>query len=254
MVGVRNLSSPEPEVGIVEDIDQKVEATNDESSTALPIKSFSDDLTSGLRALTFASGVGALIASKAQYALSGPISALFMLFATLHNFVLGSRLPIKFKKVVHPLVTCTALTWSIASVFATATGTKFSSMLKAYRTGTLSPFGLGAGDVLLFLLGPAVVSLAISMYDRRKLMKENFKEVVTAVGVSSVGGLFGTAAAVRFLQIASPYLRLSLLSRNITSPLAMAIAAILGADASLAVSMVVVTGLFGGTFCPYAVP
>ena len=127
------------------------------------------------------------------------------------------------------------------------TQSTFKSMLRQYRVGRLG-IQSGAGDVLLFLLGPAVVSLAISMYDRRKLMKDNLKEVITGVGVSSVGGLFGTAAAVRLLQLASPSLRLSLLSRNITSPLAMAIATILGADVSLAVSMVVVTGLIGANF------
>lgn len=171
-----------------------------------------------------------------------------MLTTTLHNFVFGARLPKNFTKVVHPLVTCTSLTWAVAAAFATATGSTFSSMLRAYRTGNLGPLTAGAGDVLLFLLGPAVVSLAISMYDRRMLMKENLLEVGTAVGVSSVGGLFGTAAIVRLLQIASPSLRLSLISRNITSPLAMAIAGMLGADVSLAVSAVVVTGLIGANF------
>jgi len=53
---------------------------------------------------------------------------------------------------------------------------------------------------------------------------------------------------VRSLGIKNPVLRLCMLSRNITSPLAMAIAGILGADASLAVSMVVVTGLIGANF------
>jgi putative effector of murein hydrolase len=41
---------------------------------------------------------------------------------------------------------------------------------------------------------------------------------------------------------------MSLLSRNITSPLVMTIAGILGADESLAVSMMVVTGLLGADF------
>lgn len=98
------------------------------------------------------------------------------------------------------------------------------------------------------MLGPAVIALACQMYDKRQLMKESIVEVGSAVTVSAFGGVFGTAAAVRALQIASPYLRLSLLSRNITSPLAMAIASILGADVSLAVSMVVVTGLIGANF------
>ena len=72
------------------------------------------------------------------------------------------------------------------------------------------------------MLGPAVIALACQMYDKRQLMKESIVEVGSAVTVSAFGGVFGTAAAVRALQIASPYLRLSLLSRNITSPLAMA--------------------------------
>jgi putative effector of murein hydrolase len=50
---------------------------------------------------------------------------------------------------------------------------------------------------------------------------------------------------VRMLCVADPTVRLALLSRNITPPLAMAIASILGANSSLAVMMVVVTGLFG---------
>jgi putative effector of murein hydrolase len=213
-------------------------------------KAFSDELTNGLRVLTAATGVGALVASKvkASSSLSNPLSSVFLLSATLHNFVFGVRLPKKFTKIVHPLLTCAALTWGMATLFGGLTGASFKTMLRAYKTGTMSPLSAGAGDVLLFLLGPAVVSLAISMYDRRKLMQENLKEVATAVGVSSLGGLFGTAALVRLLTIASPFLRLSLLSRNITTPLAMAIASILGANVSLAVAMVVVTGLIGANF------
>ena len=79
-------------------------------------------------------------------------------------------------------------------------------------------------------------------------MRENIPEVGVSTLVSSFGGLYGTAAAVRLLGIANPTIRLSLLSRNITSPLAMAIAGILGADVSLAVTIVVLTGLFGANF------
>jgi putative effector of murein hydrolase len=86
------------------------------------------------------------------------------------------------------------------------------------------------------------------MYEKRRLMRQNLKEVAAAVGVSTAFGIFGTALLVRLLQIASPSLRLALLSRNITSPLAMSIAAILGADVSLAVSAVVLTGIFGANF------
>ena len=112
----------------------------------------------------------------------------------------------------------------------------------------LTPFMAGAGDVLLFLLGPAVIALSMSMYGRKKLMKENISTVGASTLVSSFGGLYGTAAAVRLLGITNPTIRLSLLSRNITSPLAMAIASMLGADVSLAVTAVVLSGLFGANF------
>ena len=237
VIGVRKLfqSSSSPSA--------KVPKASAPDSSAPAPKPFSDELTNRLRLFMGATGVAALATS------SPPVTALFLLGTTLHNFVFGARLPKKFTKIVHPLVTCTALTWTASTLLAKLTGTTFEGVLRSYRTGSLSPLtSAGAGDVLLFLLGPAVVSLAVSMYDKRKLMQENWKEVITAIAVSSSGGLFGTAAAARLLALASPSIRLSLLSRNITSPLAMAIAAIIGADVSLAVSMVVVTGLIGANF------
>jgi putative effector of murein hydrolase len=133
-------------------------------------------------------------------------------------------------------------------ILAMLTGYSFLSILKSYKCGTLQPLLAGAGDVLLFLLGPAVIALACQMYSRKKLMKENMFTIGVSTAISSFGGLYGTAAAVRLFRIANPTVRLSLLSRNITSPLAMAIASMLGADISLAVTIVVLTGLFGANF------
>ena len=218
--------------------------------TPAPPKAFADSTANGLTALAATSGVLATIATRSGSALSSPLQSVYMLFTTLATFVFGARLPKSFTKIVHPLVTCTSLTWLGATLLArlVGDGSTLLSMLKGYKAGTLAPLAAGAGDILLFMLGPAVVALACQMYDRKQLMKENIAEVGTAVVVSSFGGLFGTAAMVRFLGIANPTIRLCLLSRNITSPLAMAIASILGADISLAVSMVVITGLIGANF------
>ena len=174
-----------------------------------------------------------------------------MLSSTLASFVFGARLPSNFTKVVHPLVTCTASTWLAASVVARATSTTFLDQLRLYKTGSLTSLATsGAGDILLFMLGPSVVALACQMYGRKSIMKQNVKEVAAAVAVgSTIGGLFGTAFLVRLLKLTSETVALSLLPRNITSPLAMAIATLLGgADVSLAVSMVVITGLIGANF------
>lgn len=213
-------------------------------STLAAPKPFSGELLGKLLLTALCTGVvgsfGFVGAGIAKY-----LIAASLLTATLASFVFGARLPVAFTKVCHPLVTCTCLTWGTVAALASITGHTFKKVLRTYRTGSV---WTGAGDILLFLLGPAVVSLAVSIYDRRKLVQENAVAVGTAVGVSTLGGVFGTALAVRLAAIGIPAVRLSLVSRNITSPLAMAIASLLGADVSLAVSMVVITGLIGANF------
>lgn len=249
VVGIRNLSSlSTTETGTTDNVDQdetnKVQPTTSSSSSP----PFSKSLVYQLRTLMAKTSVFSIIL---QLSPSASLVRLFFLCATLHNFVVGARLDKRITKIVHPLVTCTTLTWAMAWMLAKTTQSTFVQMLKAYKVGSLFSGGrisAGAGDILLFLLGPAVLSLAMSMYDKRRLVQENWKEVLTGVGVSSIGGLVGTACMVRALKIAHPSLRLALLSRNITSPLAMAIASILGANVGLAVAMVVVTGLIGANF------
>jgi putative effector of murein hydrolase len=188
-----------------------------------------------------------------ERAIRTTLCGISLLSATIAGFVSSSRLPTKVTRRIHPLIFTTTGVWMVAALLAQVGSgpTSFRSVLKyCYRGTTSAPSALAAGPVLLYLLGPAVVSLSVSMYRRQQLVKDNVIEVVTAIGVSTLGGLLGTALAVRVLNVANPFLRLSLLSRNITSPLAMAIAGILGADASLAVTMVVVTGLLGANFGP----
>eukprot|EP00751_Fragilariopsis_kerguelensis_P046081 CAMPEP_0170983628 /NCGR_PEP_ID=MMETSP0736-20130129/4361_1 /TAXON_ID=186038 /ORGANISM="Fragilariopsis kerguelensis, Strain L26-C5" /LENGTH=626 /DNA_ID=CAMNT_0011407131 /DNA_START=77 /DNA_END=1958 /DNA_ORIENTATION=+ len=236
---------------------------------------FSDHLMKNLRIVAIISGLAALEAVSPMFStttppaklltkLKTPILTLLLGSTTLSGFVYGSRLPKKTKKIIHPLVTCLTITWTVMVLFAKCTERTFIDMLSSIRwdkdfkctertfINMLSSYkmgqgfhglnGTGAGDILLFLLGPAVMSLSISMYDKRDLIRDNFFQILSAVSVSSIGGLFGTAWMVRLMGLVKPSLR---------SPLAMAIAGLLGASAptvSIAVSMVVVTGLFGANF------
>lgn len=218
--------------------------------TGKAAKPFSLTLFRTLKSLAWISGLLTVgtIKQFPSSKLVKPFQSLFFLFTTLTGFVFGSNLPKSFTKIVHPLITCASTTWLAAKVLAMLTGSTFSAMLQSYKSGTLAPLMAGAGDALLFLLGPAVIALSCQMYSRKQLMKENISTVGASTLVSAFGGLYGTSAAVRLLGIADPKIRLSLLSRNITSPLAMAIASMLEADISLAVTIVVLTGLFGANF------
>lgn len=223
-------------------------AVSSHAKTPAP-KAFSDELTFGSRTLMALSGIAAIVSNSAGSALTTPLLALSMLSATVHNFAFGARQPKKFTKAIHPLVSCTTLSWVWAYILGAATGSSLTSLLQGYRVGgALSFAASGAGDYLTFVLGPAVCSLGVSIYERRVLIKQNLKEVVTATFMSCVGGLYGTALAVRLIGLASAELRLSMLPRNITSALAVAIAEIVGANKSLAVAIAVVTGLIGANF------
>lgn len=229
---------------------EKQTSTTTTSKSPAP-KAFSDRTFQILSLGTIISGIATILSSftsMSQLAKT-PIQTVFMLFTTLSSFTFGARLPKQITSIIHPLIICTSLTLAMTKALSfIIPGQTFLTTLMTYKVGSMCPVHLGAGDLLLFMLGPAVIALSCQMYDKKKLMKENIKEVGVGITVSSVGGLFYTSYLVRLLNIINPVLRLSCLSRNITSPLAMAISSILGGDISLAVSMVVITGLIGANF------
>jgi hypothetical protein len=145
-VGVRKLlpssSKAAQEVTVDEDTIQAV-TTSDKK----PTKTFSDRTSNGLRLIAAGSAIAAIVTSRIGSIWANPCLCLFMLSITLSNFVYGARLPRKFAKIVHPLVTCASLTWTVAFLFGKATGMTFLATLKSYRTQKMGLFTAGAGDV-----------------------------------------------------------------------------------------------------------
>jgi Putative effector of murein hydrolase len=198
--------------------------------------------------LTGALSIGATLAGN-EYAV--PLRTLFMTITAFFGYVWGARLPAAFTKIVHPLVTSTAVTLIATQSLAMATGEQFNQVLATYKVGSIHPMKAGAGDILLYLLGPTVVSFAIAVYSRKDKIAENFLTVMTSMMVGSAGGLFGTAAFVRLLKLggdAGSVLRKSMLPRNVTTPLAIAITQIIQGNVPQACAVVVLTGIFGATF------
>ena len=177
-----------------------------------------------------------------------PIQTIFMSSVTIASYIFGTRLPKSITAFFHPLVTSTVITLLTTKVFGMITSNDFINVLQTYKSGSLSLWKGGAGDFLLFLLGPSVVSMSIAMYSRKALMKENWLVVLVSTSVSAGGGLFGTAIFVKWLRMANDILRISLLPRNITTGLAIAITNIMGGNVAITASVVVMTGIFGATF------
>tara|TARA_B110000305_G_scaffold233208_1_gene289297 strand:- start:470 stop:1018 length:549 start_codon:yes stop_codon:yes gene_type:complete len=150
-----------------------------------------------------------------------------LLSTTIHSYIFGSNLNPKIKKVFHPLVFTMAMTQFSCFLMAKLSPSSLgygtiSDVLRIYTTKSMTPLSFGAGDVLLFFLGPAVIALSLQMFARRELMKKFLVQCVCGCLGSSLFSIFSTAWACNLLNVKTEAVRLSTLSRSITSPLAIA--------------------------------
>lgn len=226
-------------------------ADGGETAAAAPSKPYSaelvDTLTKGL-VLSAAASIGA---SRLDNKFATPLRTLFFSITAFLSYVWGARLPTGFVKVIHPLITSTVMTLVAVQATAVLIGDTFHGVLKTYKTGSLGLMTAGAGDILLYLLGPSVVAFAIAMYSRKQVMADNLLVIGLSVLVSSLGSLIGTASFVRLINLGGAdgsVLRRSVLPRNVTTALAIAITQMIGGDISFAAAVVVLTGIFGATY------
>lgn len=168
---------------------------------------------------------------------------IFTLCATLLSICIGQRLPSKLKLILHPLVVCTTLTLILIKLLSIATPFSFITTLTAYYPRLATSTALsGAGNLLSFLLGPAVITFAFTVDKHRKLALSRLPEVIVSSFFASITSLFGTAFIAKLLGLGMKS-RLLLIPRTVTAPLAIPIAGLLGADIRLAASVVALTGL-----------
>ncbi|SMB92671.1 LrgB family protein [Deinococcus hopiensis] len=102
---------------------------------------------------------------------------------------------------------------------------------------------------LSFLLGPAVVALAVPLYRLRSLLAREWRALV-------VGGVVGTLVGVG-VDTLLPHLlgldvaaRRSLMTASATSPVALQLAGVTGAPPALAATLAVLSGLLGALVLP----
>lgn len=108
-----------------------------------------------------------------------------------------------------------------------------------------------SGKVVSWLLYPTTVALAIPLYKNRYEILRNLPEVATATIVSSVVSVCSTCAIAHFTNL-DEVLKHSLLSKCVTTPVAIEITKMLGGIEGIAVCSVCITGIIGA-FCGHAI-
>ncbi|MBO1513189.1 LrgB family protein [Metabacillus bambusae] len=100
------------------------------------------------------------------------------------------------------------------------------------------------------LLGPAVVALAIPLYDHRDIVKRNAPTIFFSVIVGAIVGMVSGIILGMMSQI-NKELIFSIAPKSVTTPIAMEISEIVGGAPALAAVYVMVAGISGAMFGPY---
>ena len=114
-----------------------------------------------------------------------------------------------------------------------------------------SSFKSGA-DILQSMLSPVTAILAVAMYNQRKVLLANIVPVIA-------GTVAGSAACIATVLVMSRLLRVddrimhSLLSKSVTTPIALALSQSRGGVLPLTMLAVVITGITGAILAPYLV-
>ena len=227
-------------------------APKGEEAPAAPAKAFSDDFMDTLLKAAVTTGIASIAANKLDIRGAPFLETFFLTISAIATFVYGSRLPAGFRAVIHPTLVATALSSVLVFANGKVTGKNYMDALRAFKTGSVKNLSqAGAGDLLFYMLGPAVVSFSQSMYSRRNLLVDNLLVVASGILFGSLGALFATAAFAKWIVLGGntdATLRLSVLARSVTAPLAVVVSDMLGGSVGITAAVVVMTGISVASF------
>lgn len=115
--------------------------------------------------------------------------------------------------------------------------------------------GIGVEDyrpaktILNFLLGPASVALAVPVYKNRKTLLDHALPALAGLVIGLAATTLAAIAMVRVLRL-PPMIFAAISVKSTTTPVAVEIARIIGADPALAAVLVILTGIIGATVGP----
>lgn len=105
------------------------------------------------------------------------------------------------------------------------------------------------GNIISFFLGPATVALAVPLYKKIELLKENLLPILVGIFVGSLAGIVSVILLSRVFKL-EDILMLSLIPKSTTSAIAMDISTQIGGNSAIAIVFVIVTGIFGNILGP----
>lgn len=171
----------------------------------------------------------------------------FGLAATVGGYLIGNLVPGKYHGVLHPVLITAVIGNLGAALHGYLRGLAYDAAQTVYLAKGAGP--LGAGDLLMSLLGVVIVSFGFRVYTQRDTMRRHFPEIVGATLLSSIFSLFSTAFAAKAIGLNAALAR-ALIPRSVTVALALPIAQGLEAPLAITAAAVLLQGILGANFGP----
>lgn len=162
------------------------------------------------------------------------ISTTFGVVLSLIAYMIGLFLQKKTKKgIFNPLLISIILVILVLSIFR-LDYTDYQSSAK----------------YLSYLLTPATVCLAISLYRQFVLLKQNYKAILAGIFSGVITSMLSVFVLALFFQL-SVEQYITLLPKSITTAIAMGLVEELGGYTTIAVVVIIITGVIGNVFAEW---
>ena len=158
---------------------------------------------------------------------------LFGIVLTLASYAAGLQIYRRTRaSVLHPVITSSIIIIIILQLF--------NIRLDNYQNG---------GSIISFLLGPATVSLAVPLFRQIGLLKKHAVVIFIAITAGSISSILSVIFLSGLLGMPDE-LRISLIPKSITTPIAVELSEKLGGLPSITALAVIFTGITGAVAGP----
>jgi predicted murein hydrolase (TIGR00659 family) len=163
-------------------------------------------------------------------------SPYFGVIATIFAYQAGVSIQ---KKVKHPL----ANPILIAVLLICTLLVIMDIPLEAYQEG---------GNLIYLFLAPATAALAVPIYKNWQILRLNWKPIIAGTMAGSFSSIVIVFALCKLFKLEES-LTLSLLSKSVTTPIAVGITEQLGGIVPIAIAAVIFSGITGNIMAPFLV-
>lgn len=160
-------------------------------------------------------------------------SPLFGIVLCIFSFEIGLWINRKTRSpLANPLLIAIAICIAVLQGFAIP--------LESFQQG---------GQIISMFLAPATAALALSIYSQWEVLKKNFLPILAGTLTGSLTSIVSVLVLCKLFGL-SDELTASMISKSVTTPIAMEISKQQGGIVSITVAAVIVTGIIGAVIAP----